>query len=157
MNESKPKRYAQLAVLIILIALGGVAIWYWGPPSSAFFAAQDLNKERAAASGEPEAMLLLRSTQNQLVQRYVTAYQTSNCAEIARCTLWVQDRLRLINAKTDDSTTREDKRSALCGQLFSREAGMGKMSILGIDDQYLIPMTVKFSIEGADRATYEKS
>lgn len=150
MNDTKSKRYAQLAVLITLIVLGGASIWYWGPPSSAFFIAQEQNKGNEPASSAPEVVALRTSTQDQLIQRYVTAYQTSNCAEVANCTLWVQDRIRKINQESDDTTIRESRRSNMCRQLFLHEEGRDRISILGIDDRYLIPVTVKFTIEGAD-------
>ena len=38
----------------------------------------------------------------------------------------------------------------MCTELFARDAAQSQVSILGISDQYLIPVTASFTIEGAD-------
>lgn len=150
MNDTQQKRYVQSAILFILLFSGVASIWYWGPPSSKFFTAQELNQKDVVLPEYSDEQALRASTQNHLIQRYVTAYQTRNCAEVAKCTLWVQDRIRAINGESKDTDVRETMRFELCGQLFSREDGADRISILGIDDRYLIPVTARFAIEGAD-------
>ena len=149
-NDDKRNRYTQYAFLFIFISFGVGSMMYWGSPWASSIEQRKLNKESEPDLMIPEDIVLKESSQEQLINRYVTAYQRHDCSELARTTLWIQDRLRQINSESEDVDVREDSSSELCGQLFTWTEQHNQVSILGLEDQYLIPTTVKFTIDGAD-------
>lgn len=149
-NDATWKRYTQYVILFVFFSFGAGSILYWGSPWASIKQSQKLNKELDSGAMIPDEIVLKDSSEEQLVNRYVTAYQRHDCGELARTTLWIQDRLRNINSETEDTDVRADMSSVLCGQLFVWTDSNNQISIFGIDDQYLIPTTVTFRIEGAD-------
>lgn len=127
-------------------------MWHYGAPSSRFFEEQELNRqENSEAADEYGVPLeLTRATEGQLIQRYIAAYQTRNCAEIASCTEWMIERLQKINEQHGDPAAVEKARGDLCEQVLVRKPGAEQLGLLGIEDQYLIPQGVTYKVLGAD-------
>ena len=152
MSETEQNRVLPAVVMGLLIVLGGFAIWHYGAPSSKFFEEQELNRqddlERAAEYGVP--LDLSEATENQLIHRYVTAYQTRNCAEIAKCTQWMIERLQAISEQHSAPEEIEAARGKLCEDVLVRTPGNERLALLGLDDQYLIPQAVTYKVLGAD-------
>jgi hypothetical protein len=149
-NNAQQKRFGPIVICSTLVLLGGLSIWYWGPPSSAYYKAKELNQAKQNTAEVPDVVELRDSTQDHFVLRYVAAYKTRNCAEVAACTRWVQERVQAIQSNSTDEASQEQERSELCAQLFERQANRDRITILGLDDLYLIPFTAEFEIEGAD-------
>lgn len=150
MRNTSQNRALPVAIIIALTALGGLAIWYWGAPSATFFAAQELNraKKEAENAGNAPPISLGQATQESLVHRYITAYQSQNCAEITACTEWIQERLNPLG--NDGITQFNAAQKKLCSELLSRKSGENQVEILGIRDIYLMPTTVTYKVMGAD-------
>lgn len=150
MNNAQQKQFGPIVICLTLVLLGGLSIWYWGPPSSAYYKAKELNQANQKPVEVSDMVELTDPLQGQFVNRYVMAYKTGNCSEVAACTRWVQERVRKIHETLTDEASREQARSELCSQLFARQTNRDRITILGIDDAYLIPFTAEFEIEGAD-------
>lgn len=150
MRNTSQNRALPVAIIIVLTALGGLAIWYWGAPSATFFAAQELNraKKDAETAGNAPPISLGQATQESLVRRYITAYQTQDCVEISASTEWVQERLAPL--LQDEPAQFKAAQKKLCDELLHRKSGENQVEMLGIRDLYLMPTTVTYNVVGAD-------
>jgi hypothetical protein len=139
-----------VAIIIALTALGGLAIWYWGAPSATFFATQELNraKKEAENAGNTPPITLGQATQDSIVDRYITAYQTQSCGEIIEITEWIRERLTTLQSEGTAQFDAAQKK--LCAELLSRNSKENQIELLGIRDVYLMPTTVTYKIVGAD-------
>lgn len=152
MSEPEQNRAIPVAILLLLTILGGFGIWYWGPPSSRFFEKQEqLQKQKVEdtdAHGVP--LHLSEATEDQLIHRYFTAYQTKNCSEIAQCTDWMIARLQKINDRYSDEAKINEARANLCKEVLVRIPGEERLQLLGLKDHYLIPQASNYKVVGAD-------
>ena len=149
MKEKRNKQWGPIIFVSLLSLLGALAIVMLGPPSSVYLDEQDLNKSRkTVALGLSPVQDI---TQGELVQRYISAYQTKNCDEAIKCTLWIQDRIEFLQEEFSvDSEQMRQARLELCEKLFLKKHEDSRIDILGLDDQYLMGPISVFTLVSAD-------
>lgn len=118
---------------ILVGALGGWGMWYWGPP---IMSAQP----RPPAQAAPMMAVIEAAPSGPAVEaalRYADAVALADCPDVIARTQWMQDRLAYVQRTEGtpeaDAAARED----FCRRMSVRSTEGNQLSLEGVGDQYL--------------------
>ena len=116
-----------LVVVIAFALFGGLSLWYWGPPNAS------IRSSPLWIPPAPEELEAIPEEElNELARRaldYADAMRNGQCEEVARMTLWIQERLRHLGTNTPDTD--------FCEEIRRRTPQGNQITDGGIEDQYL--------------------
>ena len=140
MKETKSIQGVSLVAAGIVLAL----VWWLG--ASAISVGADYNTEEDALRQQYQNQTPLSS----VAWRYALAVRDSNCSEIIRMTLWMNERLDRVRAGHGDSEELEAARQALCRQITHRTIEGNQLTAEGVEDQYFFAPGVALELVGID-------
>lgn len=121
------------AAAILVGAVGGWGMWYWGPP---VMSAQP----RMAAQPPPMVNALDETPSGPAVEaalRYADAVSLGNCADVIARTGWMQDRLAYVQRTVGTPEAAAAAKDDFCHRMSVRFTEDNQLGLEGVGDQYL--------------------
>lgn len=144
MVKGDAQQQRAIIVALVFAALGGLALWYWGAPN------QELLNPRESDVEDPLSNLpAARAEFQEIAERYIAGIRDGNCAQVIDLTWWMQERLRR-NAESATPQPSQVVRDELCASIQRDDPDGFKLSVEGIDDQYVLTPGIEYTIIGAD-------
>ncbi|MFO7774229.1 MAG: hypothetical protein R6W89_00385 [Candidatus Hydrogenedentota bacterium] len=134
-------------LFVVAAGIGLAVLWWLG--NSAIPIGADYQSKAEARSQQDENGTLLSS----VAWRYALAVRDSNCAEVTRMTLWMNERLDRVRAAHGDSEELEAARQALCRQITHRAIEGNQLTAEGVEAQYIFAPGVDLELIGVDKGT----
>lgn len=132
-------------LFVVAAGIGLAVLWWLG--NSAIPIGADYQSKAEARSQQDENGTLLSS----VAWRYALAVRDSNCAEVTRMTLWMNERLDRVRAAHGDSEELEAARQALCRQITHRAIEGNQLTAEGVEAQYIFAPGVDLELIGVDK------
>ncbi len=131
-------------LFVVAAGISLAVVWWLG--SSAIPVEADYQTEGRTRAQQEENGTPLSS----VAWRYALAVRDSNCAEVIRMTLWMNERLDRVRAAHGDSEELEAAREALCRQIVHRAVEGNQLTAEGVEDQYIFAPGVELHLVGMD-------
>ncbi len=138
-----------IAVVLLVTALGGLALWKSGGANREFLTNQRetaLQKREAAGLSDEQVEQLLAWAED-----YVHAVQRRDCEQVIAMTAWMQDRLDYVRARASDAVAEEQAaREDLCQKIHRVPPDRSELSEGGVDDAALFTPLAEVELVSVD-------
>ena len=129
-----------LGVVIAFALLGGISLWYWGPPNASN------SRNPLWIPPAPEELAAIPEEElNEPARRalaYAEAMLSGQCEDVAGMTWWFQERLRHLGTNAPDTD--------FCEEIRRRTPEKNQLADGGIEDQYLFVPGVEIVVIAVD-------
>ena len=122
------------AAAIMMGALGGWGMWYWGAP---IMSAQQLSATQAAPQLAAPEEAAPSGPAVEAALRYAEAVALGDCPDVIARTNWVQDRLAYVRRTEGTAEADAAARDAFCQELSVRSTEGNQLTLEGVGDQYV--------------------